>query len=215
MSEPLQLAILISGNGSNLQSIIDAIELGKLNAQIKAVVANNNDAYGLVRATRHGLNTRVINHRDFQDREQYDAVLQQYFESIAVDYIVLAGFMRILGPAIIKAFEHRILNIHPSLLPAYKGLNTHQRALDDGMAQHGVSIHLVTAELDDGPIICQAKYPIEAGDRVEDMQARGHRLEHQMYPQVLCWLSDKKLTIEGGQLFYEQTLLEQPITFNP
>ncbi len=215
MSEPLQLAILISGNGSNLQSIIDAIELGKLNAQIKAVVANNNDAYGLVRATRHGLNTRVINHRDFQDREQYDAVLQQYLESIAVDYIVLAGFMRILGPAIIKAFEHRILNIHPSLLPAYKGLNTHQRALDDGMAQHGVSIHLVTAELDDGPIICQAKYPIEAGDRVEDMQARGHRLEHQMYPQVLCWLSDKKLTIEGGQLFYEQTLLEQPITFNP
>ena len=215
MSEPLQLAILISGNGSNLQSIIDAIELGKLNAQIKAVVANNNDAYGLVRATRHGLNTRVINHRDFQDREQYDAVLQQYLESIAVDYIVLAGFMRILGPAIIKAFEHRILNINPSLLPAYKGLNTHQRALDDGMAQHGVSIHLVTAELDDGPIICQAKYPIEAGDRVEDMQARGHRLKHQMYPQVLCWLSDKKLTIEGGQLFYEQTLLEQPITFNP
>jgi len=215
MSEPLQLAILISGNGSNLQSIIDAIELGKLNAQIKAVVANNNDAYGLVRATRHGLNTRVINHRDFQDREQYDAVLQQYLESIAVDFIVLAGFMRILGPAIIKAFEHRILNIHPSLLPAYKGLNTHQRALDDGVAQHGVSIHLVTAELDDGPIICQAKYPIEAGDRVEDMQARGHRLEHQMYPQVLCWLSDKKLTIEGGQLFYEQTLLEQPITFNP
>jgi phosphoribosylglycinamide formyltransferase-1 len=215
MSQPLQLAILISGNGSNLQSIIDAIELGKLNAQIKAVVSNNSAAYGLVRASKHGINTWVIDHRDFQDREQYDAVLQHYLESIAVDYIVLAGFMRILGPAIIKAFEHRILNIHPSLLPAYKGLNTHQRALDDGAAQHGVSIHLVTAELDDGPIICQAKYPIEGGDRVEDMQARGHRLEHQMYPQVLRWLSDKKLTIEGGQLFYEQALLEQPITFNP
>jgi phosphoribosylglycinamide formyltransferase-1 len=215
MSEPLQLAILISGNGSNLQSIIDAIELGKLNAQIKAVVANNSDAYGLVRATRHGLNTRVIDHREFQDREQYDAVLQRYLESIAVDYIVLAGFMRILGPGIIKVFEHRILNIHPSLLPAYKGLNTHQRALDDGATQHGISIHLVTAELDDGPIICQATYPVEADDRVEDMQARGHRLEHQMYPQVLGWLSDKTLTIEGGQLFYEQALLEQPITYNP
>lgn len=215
MSEPLQLAILISGNGSNLQSIIDAIELGKLNAQIKAVVANNSDAYGLVRATRHGLNTRIIDHRDFQGREQYDAVLQRYLESIAVDYIVLAGFMRILGTGIIKAFEHRILNIHPSLLPAYKGLNTHQRALDDGATQHGVSIHLVTAELDDGPIICQAKYPVEAGDRVEDMQARGHRLEHRMYPQVLGWLSDKILTIEGGQLFYEQALLEQPITCIP
>jgi len=214
MSQPLQLAILISGNGSNLQSIIDAIELGKLNAQIKVVVSNNSEAYGLLRASQHGLDTRVIDHRDFQDREQYDAVLQHYLESVAVDYIVLAGFMRILGPAIIKAFEHRILNIHPSLLPAYKGLNTHQRALYDGAAQHGVSIHLVTAELDDGPIICQAKYPIEAGDRAEDLQARGHRLEHQMYPQVLRWLSDKKLTIQGGQLFYEQALLKQPITFN-
>jgi phosphoribosylglycinamide formyltransferase-1 len=215
MSKPLQLAILISGNGSNLQSIIDAIEQGKLNAQIRAVVANNREAYGLVRAGKHGLNTRVIDHRDFQDREQYDAALQHYLESLAADYIVLAGFMRILGPEIIKAFEDRILNIHPSLLPAYKGLNTHQRALDDGAAQHGVSIHLVTAELDDGPIICQAKYPVEADDRVEELQARGHRLEHQMYPQVLRWLSDNKLTIEGGQLFYEQALLEQPIAFNP
>jgi len=215
MSQPLQLAILISGNGSNLQSIIDAIELGKLNAQIKAVVSNNSEAYGLVRASKHGLNTWVIDHRDYQDREQYDAVLQHYLESVAVDYIVLAGFMRILGPAIIKAFEHRVLNIHPSLLPAYKGLNTHQRALDDGAAQHGVSIHLVTAELDDGPIICQAKYRVEAGDCAEDLQARGHRLEHQMYPQVLSWLSDKKLTIEGGRLFYEQALLEQPVAFNP
>jgi phosphoribosylglycinamide formyltransferase-1 len=215
MSKPLQLAILISGNGSNLQAIIDAIELGKLNAQIKVVISNNSEAYGLVRATKHGLNTWVIDHRDFENREQYDTVLQHYLESVAADYIVLAGFMRILGPAIIKAFAHRILNIHPSLLPAYKGLNTHQRALDDGVTQHGVSIHLVTAELDDGPIICQARYPVEAGDRIEDLQTRGHRLEHRMYPQVLGWLSDSKLTIEGGQLFYEQALLEQPISFDP
>ena len=215
MSKPLQLAILISGNGSNLQAIIDAIELGKLNAQIKVVVSNNSEAYGLVRATKHGLNTWVIDHRDFDNREQYDTVLQHYLESVAADYIVLAGFMRILGPAIIKAFAHRILNIHPSLLPAYKGLNTHQRALDDGATQHGVSIHLVTAELDDGPIICQARYPVEAGDRIEDLQTRGHRLEHRMYPQVLGWLSDSKLTIEGGQLFYEQALLKQPISFDP
>ena len=215
MSKPLQLAILISGNGSNLQSIIDAIERGKLNAQIRTVVSNNSEAYGLVRASKHGLNTWVIDHRDFQDRDQYDAVLQHYLESVAADYIVLAGFMRILGPGIIKVFEDRILNIHPSLLPAYKGLNTHQRVLDDGATVHGVSIHLVTAELDDGPIICQAIYPIETGDRVEDLQTRGHQLEHLMYPQVLCWLSDNRLTIEGGQLFYEQALLEQPLPFNP
>ena len=148
-------------------------------------------------------------------RDQFDQVLHHYLETIAPDYIVLAGFMRILGPNIIQAFEHRILNIHPSLLPDYKGLNTHQRVLDNHETQHGVSIHLVTAELDDGPVIAQASYPIEAGDCAEDLQRKGHRLEHQMYPQVLCWLSDNKLTIEGGQLFYEQALLEQPISFSP
>ncbi len=215
MSKPLRLAILISGNGSNLQSIIDAIETGRLNAKIKVVVSNNPEAFGLVRATRHGLNTWVIDHQDYANRGQYDDVLQHYLESIDPDYIVLAGYMRILSPGFIEAFEHRILNIHPSLLPVYKGLNTHQRALDNAETQHGVSIHLVTAELDAGPVILQASYPVEVGDRVEDMQTKGHRLEHQMYPQVLSWLSDNNLTIEGGQVFYEGALLEQPILFNP
>jgi len=215
MSNPLQLAILISGNGSNLQSIIDAIETGRLNAKIKVVVSNNPEAFGLVRATRHGLHTWVIDHQDYANRDQYDDVLQHYLESIDPDYIVLTGYMRILSPGFIETFEHRILNIHPSLLPAYKGLNTHQRALDNAETQHGVSIHLVNAELDAGPVILQASYPVEMGDRVEDMQTKGHRLEHQMYPQVLSWLSDNKLTIEGGQVFYEQALLEQPILFNP
>ena len=215
MSKPLRLAILISGNGSNLQSIIDAIETGRLNAKIMVVVSNNPDAFGLVRATRHGLHTWVIDHQDYANRNQYDDVLRHYLESIDPDYIVLAGYMRILSPGFIEAFEHRILNIHPSLLPAYKGLNTHQRALDNAETQHGVSIHLVTAELDAGPVILQASYPVEVGDRVEDMQTKSHRLEHQMYPQVLSWLSDNNLTIEGGQVFYEGALLEQPILFNP
>ena len=215
MTCPLQLAILISGNGSNLQSIIDAIESDRLEAQITAVVSNNADAYGLTRARNHGLTTRVIDHRNFSEREQFDAELQHYLESIAPDYIILAGFMRILGTSIINTFADQILNIHPSLLPAYKGLNTHQRVLDDGADRHGVSIHLVTPELDDGPIICQAGYAVTASDQVRDLQSRGHQLEHQMYPQVLCWLSEQKLTINGGQLFYEQVLLEQPIQFNP
>ncbi len=215
MSEPLKLVILISGNGSNLQSIIDAIETGKVNAEIKAVISSNSEAYGLERATQHGLSTRVIDHRDYQDRKQYDDALRHYLESVATDYVVLAGFMRILGPGIIEAFEHRILNIHPSLLPAHKGLNTYQRALDDKATHHGVSIHLVTAELDDGPVICQATYPVEAGDRVEDLQVKGHRLEHRMYPQVLHWLSENKLTIEGGRPYYENVLLKQPIALNP
>jgi phosphoribosylglycinamide formyltransferase-1 len=212
MSGPLALAILISGNGSNLQAIIDAIECGELDAEIKTVVSNNPQAYGLQRATRHGLPTRIIDHRDYPDRQQYDAKLGQYLQSLAPDYIVLAGYMRILSSAFIDAYEHRILNIHPSLLPAYKGLDTHRRALANGETRHGVSIHLVTAELDDGPVLLQASYPIDAGDSVEDMQATGHRLEHRMYPLLLSWISENKLSIdEDGRIMYERTPLEQPL----
>jgi phosphoribosylglycinamide formyltransferase-1 len=214
MTKPITLAILISGNGSNLQAIIDAIESGQLNAEIKAVVSNNPEAYGLVRATRHNLHTWVIDDQDYHSRKRYDEVLRHYLESIGPDYIVLAGFMRILSSGFIDAFEHRILNIHPSLLPAYKGLNTYQRALDNAETQHGVSIHLVTAELDAGPIILQSSYAVEAGDRAEDLQRKGIHLEHQMYPQVLSWLGDKQLTIKEGQVFYDQALLEQPIQFD-
>ena len=214
MTIRMKLAILISGNGSNLQAIIDAIEAGRLDAEITAVVSDNPEAYGLVRATRHNLHSRVINARGYASRSDYDEALQHYLELMAPDYIVLAGFMRILTPGFIEAFEHRILNIHPSLLPAYKGLNTYQRALDNGETQHGVSIHLVTAELDAGPIILQASYAIEAGDTVEDLQTRGHQLEHRMYPQVLSWLSDDRLTIKDEQVYYEKALLEQPILFD-
>ncbi len=215
MSDRLALAILISGSGSNLQAIIDAIESGNLDAEIKSVVCNNPQAYGLQRAAKHGLPTEVIDHRDYPDREQYDARLRQHLQSLDLDFIVLAGYMRILSPAFIDAFKHRILNIHPSLLPAYKGLDTHQRALANGETQHGVSIHVVTAELDDGPVLLQASYPMAAGDSVEDLQARGHRLEHQMYPQLLRWISESKLIIDvNGRIQYEQTPLEEPLLFN-
>jgi len=216
MNNPLRLAVLISGSGSNLQAIIDAIESGELGAEIGVVISNNPNAYGLQRAQQHGLPVAVIDHRDFDKRADYDARLQQQLEAVAPDYIVLAGYMRILGARFIETFAHRILNIHPSLLPAYKGLNTHQRALDAGESRHGVSIHLVTAELDDGPILLQASYPIKPGDSVTDLQERGHLLEHRMYPQLLRWISESKLIIDdGGQIFYDQTLLEQPIQFNP
>ena len=215
MSEPLRLAVLISGSGSNLQAIIDAIEQGQLHAEIVGVISNNPQAYGIERAQQHGIPVEVIDHREFDSREDYDARLRQRLESIAAEFIVLAGFMRILTPAFINSFEHRILNIHPSLLPAYKGLNTHQRALNNAETAHGVSIHLVTAELDDGPILLQGSYPIEAGDRVEDLQARGHALEHRMYPQLLSWISTRKLQIDSdGQILYDQQPLEKPILFN-
>ncbi len=215
MTAPLRLAVLISGNGSNLQAIIDAVEANSLNAEIKAVISNNNQAHGLLRATRHGLHTWVIDHRDYADRKQFDDVLQHYLQTIDPDIIVLAGFMRILGARFVEAFADRILNIHPSLLPAYKGLNTHQRVLDDGATEHGVSVHLVTAELDDGPIIAQTSYAVERGDTAEDLAARGHRVEHRLYPQVLRWLADKTLTIDGGRIYHDQALLESPIRYQP
>jgi len=214
MSDELSLAVLISGSGSNLQAIIDAIDRGKLRARIDTVVSNNPDAFGLQRARKHGLSTTVIDHRDFTSRELYDDALRRHLQSVAPDFIVLAGYMRILTPAFVRAFEHRILNIHPSLLPAYKGLDTHQRALDNAETRHGVSIHLVTAELDDGPILLQGSYPIDPGDSAADLQAKGHRLEHQMYPLLLRWLSEGKLIIDdNGRIQHEQTPLEQPIQF--
>jgi phosphoribosylglycinamide formyltransferase-1 len=214
MRNALRLAVLISGSGSNLQAIMDAIESGNLHARIDTVVSNNPNAFGLQRAGKHGLPTTVIDHHDFSSRELYDDALRRHLQSVAPDFIVLAGYMRILSPAFVRAFEHRILNIHPSLLPSYRGLDTYQRALDNAESRHGVSIHLVTAELDDGPILLQGSYPIEAGDSAADLQAKGHRLEHQMYPLLLRWLSEGKLNIDNtGRIHYEQIPLDQPIQF--
>jgi phosphoribosylglycinamide formyltransferase-1 len=213
MSKPLRLAVLISGNGSNLQAIIDAIESGRLDAEVRVVVSNDPQAYGLERAARHRIATRVVDNNDFEDRASFDAALQTCIENSAPDYLVLAGFMRILGASFIDAFADRILNIHPSLLPAYKGLDTHQRALDNGESRHGVSIHLVTAELDGGPVILQGDYAIEPGDTAADLQHKGHRLEHSMYPRVLYWLANGELRIDEGRLFYHQQALDAPLVY--
>lgn len=213
MKRPLTLAVLISGNGSNLQAIIDAIEDGRIEARIALVVSNLPGAYGLERACRHGLTTRIIDHRDFADRDTYDAELAAALDAVEPDFIVLAGFMRILGAALVARYEHRILNIHPSLLPAYKGLDTYQRALDHGESRHGVSIHLVTARLDDGPVLLQGSYPIDEHDDPERMAQKGHALEHRMYPALIGWLAEGRLTIHEGQACYDQQPLQAPIQF--
>ena len=215
MSEPLRLVVLISGNGSNLQSIIDAIEAGRLNARILAVMSNNPRAYGLQRARNHGIPDHALDHRKFESREAFDRELQDYLDGMNPDFVVLAGFMRILGSHLVNHFHHRILNIHPSLLPHYKGLDTHLRALQNRESEHGVSIHLVTAELDDGPILLQGRYPIEVSDKVADLQKKGHALEHQMYPQLLQWISEHKIVIEENQITHEQVVLEKPLEFRP
>lgn len=213
MTKTVDLIVIISGNGSNLQSIIDAIESGRLNARIAAVISNNADAYGLTRANRHNIETTVIDHHQFDSREAFDQQLLQTVNQYQPDYILLAGFMRILGSAFIQAYRHTILNIHPSLLPHYKGLNTYQRALENNEPEHGVSIHLVTAELDDGPILLQGRYPIESADSVEDLQSKGHTLEHRMYPAILQWLSSGDLEIKGESIVYRNQTVREAIEF--
>jgi len=203
--------VLISGNGSNLQSIIDTIEAGQINARLSAVISNNADAYGLTRARNHAIETRVIDHRVYDSRDAFDEALQRCVKEFEPDYIVLAGFMRIIGSAFINAYRNKILNIHPSLLPDYKGLNTHQRAIENRETEHGVSIHLVTAELDGGPVLMLGRYRIEKGNTVADLQQKGQRLEQRMYPIILQWLSEKKLQIGKHGIEFEQQLLREPI----
>jgi len=209
----MSFIVLISGNGSNLQSIIDSIDTGQINASLSAVISNNADAYGLTRAKNHAIETRVIDHRLYDSRDLFDQALQQCIEEFEPDYIVLAGFMRILGSALIQTYKNKILNIHPSLLPDYKGLNTYQRAMDNRETEHGVSIHVVTAELDDGPVLMYGRYAIEDGDTLGDLQHKGHRLEHRMYPKILQWLSEKKLQIGENSIEFEQQILQEPIEF--
>ena len=207
----LSIIVLISGNGSNLQSIIDAIESGQINGQITAVISNQADAYGLKRAKKHNIDQRVISHKDFTSRENFDLALTEALTHLDPDIIVLAGFMRVLGSALIQAFDRRILNIHPSLLPNYKGLNTFQRAIDNQESEHGVSIHIVTSELDNGPVIVRGRYSILTDDKISDLQAKGHQLEHRMYPQVLQWLSQGDLKINADAIMFQGKLLESSI----
>ena len=209
----LTIVVLISGNGSNLQSIIDAIDSGNLDIRIAAVISNNPDAYGLIRARNHGIETCAIDHHQFATRDDFDQELTLRTQFFEPDYIVLAGFMRILGSAFVQANQFKILNIHPSLLPSYKGLDTYQRALDNGESEHGVSIHIVTAELDDGPILIQARYPIEEGDCADDLMRKGQSLEYQMYPKLLYWISVKRLQISGQSILFDQQDLQQPVEF--
>lgn len=180
--------VLISGNGSNLQAIIDAIQKGKIKAEISLVISNKADAYGLERAKKANVPWKVISAKEFQNREDYDLHLQKVIDQYQPDLIVLAGFMRILTEGFVKHFTGKLINIHPSLLPKYKGLNTHARVLASGDHIHGITVHYVTADLDSGPIIKQAEITVSKNDTVETLEARIHKLEHQIYPEVIAQL---------------------------
>lgn len=200
MPELLDIAVLISGNGSNLQAVIDAIAEGRLHARITVVICNNPRAYGLERAHQAKIPTVVIDHRLYPRRSDFDQALLLTLQRYQPKIVVLAGFMRILGSSIIEQFPERIINIHPSLLPKYPGLNTHQRALDAGDKEHGVTIHLVTADLDSGPILAQKSFPIDPEDTADSLQQKGHTIEHQLYPEVLAKIAKREILPEVSSI---------------
>lgn len=193
------IVVLISGSGSNLQAIIDRIEKGNIQGKITAVISNRPDAYGLERAKNHSVNNICLDHKLFSDRESYDRALQQEIDTHDPDLIVLAGFMRILTPEFVQHYLGKMLNIHPSLLPKYKGLHTHQRAIDAGDEEHGASVHFVTPELDGGPVIIQSKVPIFADDNADELADRVQQQERNMYPLVVDWFCQGRLTMNNNK----------------
>ncbi|WMP19374.1 phosphoribosylglycinamide formyltransferase [Thiothrix lacustris] len=205
------LVVLISGSGSNLQAILKAIQTGRLQARIGAVISNRPDVYGLQRAAEAGIPTAVVDHTAFANREGFDETLQQQIDSFKPDLVVLAGFMRILTPAFVRHYQGRMLNIHPSLLPLYKGIHTHRRVLEDGGDEHGVSVHFVTPELDGGPLIMQAKVPVLPSDSETSLAERVQVQEHVIYPQVVKWFVEGRLKLEGNQAMLDGNALTRPI----
>jgi len=190
---PLRLVVLISGNGSNLQAIIDEINSNNLPAEIVAVISNKADAYGLERAKKANIPQHFLSHLDYDDRKQYDLALQSLIDQFKPDLIILAGFMRILSDEFVEHYSHKMMNIHPSLLPKYKGLNTHQRVLDAGENEHGCSVHFVTAALDDGPVILQATVAVNENDNAETLAVKVHKQEHRIYPQAIRMFAENKI----------------------
>jgi len=190
-----QLAVLISGSGTNLQAIMDAQKAGTLDAEIAVVFSNRANAAGLERAAQAGIPTASLDHRDYPNREQFDQAMIEVLTPYAPDTVVLAGFMRILSAVFVRHYAGQLINIHPSLLPKYRGLNTHARALEAGDSEHGCSIHFVTEELDGGPLIAQAPISVHANDTVDSLSKRVQQREHLLYPQVLQWRAQDRLAL--------------------
>ena len=218
MARQVSIGVLISGSGTNLQAIIDAIEAGKVDAKIEVVVSNKADAYGLVRARNHGIAVEVLNHRSFCSREDYDRAVIAVLQARGVELVVLAGFMRLLSPAFIKAYSNRIMNIHPALLPSFPGLHVQQRAVDHGVRFSGCTVHFVNEECDEGPIIIQAVVPVFADDTGETLAARILEQEHRIYPRAIQLYAESRLKVVGRKVLVDrpgkdekQALIEPPL----
>ena len=216
MADPLKLGVLISGSGSNLQSIIDHIENGSLNAIIKIVISNNSEAYGITRAKKHGLPVLVFKHEDFQTREDFDLELIKTLQNNHVQLVVLAGFMRILTTSFLRAFPQRIINIHPALLPAFPGIHVQKQALEYGAKFSGCTVHFVDEGVDTGPIIIQSVLPVHDDDTEETLAARILKEEHRIYPQAIQFYADGKIEIDGRKVKIKSASKTSfPVLHNP
>ncbi len=204
------IVVLISGGGSNLQVLIDAVANGDIAANILAVISNKKDAYGLVRAKKAGIKTIVVESNKAMSREEYDAKLLDFVDPLGADLIVLSGFMRILTAQFVNYYHQKMLNIHPSLLPLYKGLHTHQKAIDNGDKYHGASVHFVTPKLDDGPVVLQAKVAVLKNDNAETLAKRVLKQEHIIYPKAISWFCEERLKFKNNGLYLDAKELLEP-----
>lgn len=207
----LPIVILISGRGSNMQAVLELAAQNKHDVDIRAVISNRPDAEGLRTAAAAGITTAIVDHRDYADREAYDQALQAAIDVYQPALVVLAGFMRILTPAFVQHYQGRLINIHPSLLPAFRGLNTHQRALDAGVTEHGASVHYVTEELDGGPIVAQSKVAVLDDDTAASLGARVLGIEHNLYPTVIGWIATGRLRYRNGMTYLDDQPLLTPL----
>ncbi|OZY44361.1 phosphoribosylglycinamide formyltransferase [Pseudomonas lundensis] len=207
MPDTCDVVVLLSGTGSNLQALIDSDDVKASPATLRAVISNRADAPGLQRAKNAGIDTRVLDHTAFEGREAFDAALIEIIDTFNPHLVVLAGFMRILSADFVRHYQGRLLNIHPSLLPKYKGLHTHQRALEAQDREHGCSVHFVTEELDGGPLVVQAVIPVESEDTPSSLAQRVHAHEHRIYPLAVRWFAEGRLSLdEQGALLDGQLL---------
>ena len=213
MSAPrLAVVVLISGRGSNLQALIDAAAGGRLQADLRAVISNEANAAGLARAAAAGIDTRVVDHRAFNSRDAFDAALARCIDAFAPDLVVLAGFMRVLTPDFVQRYRGRLINIHPSLLPDFPGLDTHRRALQAGVAEHGVSVHFVTPQLDGGPVIARARVPVRREDEPDALAARVLAQEHRLLPEVVQWFARGRVALgTHGEILLDGQPLAAPV----
>lgn len=199
----MRVVVLISGRGSNLQAILEAVAAGTLPVMVAGVISNNPGARGLAHARDAGIPVAVIDHHDYARRDDFEAALMQAIDAWAPGLVVLAGFMRILGPGFIRRYHGRLMNIHPSLLPALPGLRTHERALEERHREHGATVHFVVDQVDGGPVIAQVRVPVQPDDTAASLEARVLAEEHRLYPRVIRWFAEGRLSLHAGTVMLD------------